>query len=73
MVPGERALGLVMNQSVRDNILLPSLERAVAAASGSTAAPATAWSPSSMELLDIRPRRPELRGRARSRAATSRR
>ena len=25
MVPGERALGLVMNQSVRDNILLPNL------------------------------------------------
>ena len=26
MVPGERALGLVMNQSVRDNILLPNLD-----------------------------------------------
>ncbi len=28
MVPGERALGLVMNQSVRDNILLPQSRRA---------------------------------------------
>ena len=27
MVPGERRLGLVMNLSVRDNILLPSLDR----------------------------------------------
>ena len=26
MVPGERRLGLVMNQSVRDNILLPNLD-----------------------------------------------
>ncbi len=26
MVPGERMLGLVMNQSVRDNILLPNLD-----------------------------------------------
>ena len=30
MVPGERRLGLVMNLSVRDNILLPSLDCAVA-------------------------------------------
>jgi len=63
MVPGERALGLVMNQSVRDNILLPNLaalsrlglidrragDRIVAEL---------------MELVDIRPRRPELSARA---------
>jgi ABC-type sugar transport system ATPase subunit len=63
MVPGERRLGLVMNQSVRDNILLPSLgelshvvwldrragDRIVAEL---------------MELLDIRPRRPALQARA---------
>jgi ABC-type sugar transport system ATPase subunit len=52
MVPGERSLGLVMNQSVRDNILLPGLgkwridkpagDRLVA---------------EMMALLDIRPRR----------------
>jgi ABC-type sugar transport system ATPase subunit len=60
MVPPERALGLVMNQSVRDNILLPNLaalsrlgvidrrvgDRIVAEL---------------MELVDIRPRRPHLR------------
>jgi ABC-type sugar transport system ATPase subunit len=63
MVPGERRLGLVMNQSVRDNILLPNLaafsrvlwldrragDRIVAEL---------------LELLDIRPRRPELKARA---------
>jgi ABC-type sugar transport system ATPase subunit len=63
MVPGERALGLVMNQSVRDNILLPSLgtlsrlgvldrkagDRIVAEL---------------MDLIDIRPRRPQLRASA---------
>jgi ribose transport system ATP-binding protein len=63
MVPGERRLGLVMNQSVRDNILLPSLgelshvfwvdrragDRIVAEL---------------MDLLDIRPRRPALLARA---------
>jgi ribose transport system ATP-binding protein len=60
MVPGARRLGLVMNLSVRDNILLPNLthlhrlgiinrragDRLVAAL---------------MDLLDIRPRRPRLR------------
>jgi ABC-type sugar transport system ATPase subunit len=63
MVPGERRLGLVMNQSVRDNILLPNLaafsrglwldrragDRIVAEL---------------LELLDIRPRRPQLAARA---------
>jgi ribose transport system ATP-binding protein len=63
MVPPERALGLVMNQSVRDNILLPNLaafsrmgvidrragDRVVAEL---------------MELVDIRPRRPGLKAAA---------
>jgi ABC-type sugar transport system ATPase subunit len=63
MVPGERPLGLVMNQSVRDNILLPSLD-------GLTR---LAWLDRKagdrivaelLELLDIRPRRPHLKVRA---------
>ena len=63
MVPPERALGLVMNQTVRDNILLPNLaalsrlgvidrragDRVVAEL---------------MELVDIRPRRPGLKAAA---------
>jgi len=63
MVPGERSLGLIMNQSVRDNILLPNLDtlsrmgyldrdagdRIVAEL---------------MELVDIRPRQPSLRAGA---------
>ena len=44
MVPGERRLGLVMNLSVRDNILLPSLDRLTRAGSSRSRAPATAWS-----------------------------
>ena len=62
-VPGERSLGLIMNQSVRDNILLPNLDtlsrmgyldrdagdRIVAEL---------------MELVDIRPRQPSLRAGA---------
>jgi ABC-type sugar transport system ATPase subunit len=63
LVPGERRLGLVMNQSVRDNILLPSLERLrrggrVDAAAGNRLVAEL------MELLDIRPRRPELKAAA---------
>jgi len=63
LVPGERRLGLVMNQSVRDNILLPSLERLrrggrVDAAAGDRLVAEL------MELLDIRPRRPELKAAA---------
>ena len=62
-VPGERALGLVMNLSVRDNILLPSLHRNnspfwIDRAAGDRFARGL------MELLDIRPRRPELPVRA---------
>ena len=59
-VPGERALGLVMNQSVRDNILLPSATRDnspfwINRRKGD------ALVRELMELLDIRPRRPDLR------------
>ncbi len=57
--PGERALGLVLNQSVRDNILLASLDRVsrnfmVDRAAGDRIVAEL------MDLLDIRPRRPEL-------------
>ena len=44
LVPGERRLGLVMNQSVRDNILLPSLGR-LTGEGGSAARVAASWSP----------------------------
>jgi ABC-type sugar transport system ATPase subunit len=63
MVPGERALGLVMNQSVRDNILLPNL----------SAFSRMGWLDRNagnrvvaelMELIDIRPRRPDLNASA---------
>ena len=59
-VPGERALGLVMNQSVRDNILLPSAARDnspfwINRRKGDAIVHEL------MDLLDIRPRRPELR------------
>jgi ribose transport system ATP-binding protein len=58
-VPGERALGLILNQSVRDNILLASLDRLrrgvlVDRAAGDRVVAEL------MDLLDIRPRRPEL-------------
>jgi ABC-type sugar transport system ATPase subunit len=62
-VPGERALGLVMNLSVRDNILLPSVKRDnspfwIDRKAGDR------FVRGLMELLDIRPRRPELPVRA---------
>ena len=61
--PGERALGLVLNQSVRDNILLASLDRIsrnfmVDRGAGDRIVAEL------MDLLDIRPRRPELPVRA---------
>ncbi len=61
--PGERALGLVLNQSVRDNILLASLDQVsrkfvVDRAAGDRIAAEL------IDLLDIRPRRPELPVRA---------
>jgi ABC-type sugar transport system ATPase subunit len=63
MVPGERALGLVMNLSVRDNILLPNLAAfsrygVVDRAAGDRIVAEL------MVLVDIRPRRPELRAGA---------
>jgi ribose transport system ATP-binding protein len=63
MVPPERALGLVMNQSVRDNILLPNLDAfsrngIVDRAAGDRIVAEL------MALLDIRPRRPQLPARA---------
>ncbi len=62
-VPGERALGLVMNQSVRDNILLPNLDRLTRGGRLDRKA-AEHLVRELMELLDIRPRRPELKARA---------
>ncbi len=59
-VPGERALGLVMNLSVRDNILLPSLNRDNHPL-WINRRTANAVVRELMELLDIRPRRPDLR------------
>lgn len=63
MVPGERRLGLVMGQSVRDNILLPSLDRLTQAGMIDRAA-GDRLVAQLMEMLDIRPRRPELPARA---------
>jgi ABC-type sugar transport system ATPase subunit len=63
MVPGERRLGLVMNQSVRDNILLPSLDRLSRHGRLDRAAGDRLVS-ELMEALDIRPRRPHLRAAA---------
>jgi ABC-type sugar transport system ATPase subunit len=57
MVPGERALGLVMNASVRDNILLPSLDRFTRRGRVDRAA-ADRLVAELMDLIDIRPRRP---------------
>ena len=59
-VPGERALGLVLNQSVRDNILLPSLDRLTPRLRSIDGAAGERIVAELMELLDIRPRRPEL-------------
>jgi ABC-type sugar transport system ATPase subunit len=59
MVPPERSLGLIMNQSVRDNILLPNLDSLARIgwldrrAGGRLVAEL-------MELVDIRPRQPQL-------------
>jgi ribose transport system ATP-binding protein len=63
MVPGERRLGLVMNQSVRDNILLPSLDMLKRAGRLDRAA-ADRLVRELMELLDIRPRHPAVRASA---------
>jgi ABC-type sugar transport system ATPase subunit len=55
MVPGERRLGLIGNLSVRENILLPSLDRVARAGSLDRAAGDRIVA-ELMELLDIRPR-----------------
>jgi ABC-type sugar transport system ATPase subunit len=63
MVPPERTLGLIMSQSVRDNILLPNLDAfsrngVVDRAAGDRIVDEL------MALLDIRPRRPQLKAAA---------
>ncbi len=58
MVPAERPLGLVMNASVRENILLPSLGRLTRHRRFDRAA-ADRIIGELMDLLDIRPRRPD--------------
>ena len=63
MVPGERSLGLVMNQSVRDNILLPNLA-ALARMGWLDRRAGDRIVAELMELVDIRPRRPQLRASA---------
>jgi ABC-type sugar transport system ATPase subunit len=63
MVPGERRLGLIMGLSVRDNILLPSLDRLSRGGRLDRAA-GDRLVAKLMELLDIRPRQPHLRASA---------
>jgi len=63
MVPGERSLGLVMNQSVRDNILLPNLD-ALSRMGWLDRRAGDRIVAELMELVDIRPRRPQLRAGA---------
>jgi ABC-type sugar transport system ATPase subunit len=60
MVPGERRLGLVMNLSVRDNILLPNLD-ALTRGGRIDRAAGDRLVTGLMELLDIRPRDASLR------------
>jgi len=57
MVPAERAIGLIMNASVRDNIVLPSLDRFMRWRFDRPAADRVVNE--LMDLLDIRPRRPD--------------
>jgi ABC-type sugar transport system ATPase subunit len=63
MVPGERSLGLVMNQSVRDNILLPNLG-ALSRMGFLDRAAGDRIVAEVMDVLDIRPRQPDLKARA---------
>ena len=63
MVPGERSLGLVMNQSVRDNILLPNLDM-LSRLGWLDRRAGDRIVAELMELVDIRPRRPQLRAGA---------
>jgi ABC-type sugar transport system ATPase subunit len=59
MVPGERRLGLVMNLSVRENILLPSLDRLVRGGALDRAL-GDRLVATLMDTLDIRPRNAQL-------------
>jgi ABC-type sugar transport system ATPase subunit len=59
MVPGERRLGLVMNLSVRDNILLPNLDRLTRGGRIDRAA-GDRLVGDLIALVDIRPRDPAL-------------
>ena len=63
MVPGERSLGLIMNQSVRDNILLPNLG-AISRMGYLDRAAGDRIVAELMELVDIRPRQPDLKASA---------
>jgi ABC-type sugar transport system ATPase subunit len=63
MVPGERMLGLVPNQSVRDNILLPNLD-VISRIGWLDRKAGDRMVAGLMELIDIRPRRPKLKARA---------
>ncbi len=62
-VPPSRRLGLIMNQSVYDNILLPSLGTTLGGfgRTGIGRGAGRRLVAELMELLDIRPRRPELK------------
>ncbi len=70
-VPDERRLGLIMNMSVRDNILLPSLDR-LARGGRLDRGKGDRLVRELMDLLDIRPRQMHARA-GRYRAAISRR
>jgi ABC-type sugar transport system ATPase subunit len=63
MVPGERMLGLVPNQSVRDNILLPNLD-ALTRIGWLDRKAGDRMVAELMERIDIRPRQPKLKARA---------
>ena len=62
-VPPSRRLGLIMNQSVHDNILLPSLGTTLGSfgRAGVSRRAGRRLVAELMDLLDIRPRRPELK------------
>jgi ABC-type sugar transport system ATPase subunit len=60
MVPGERRLGLVMSRSVRDNILLPNLD-VLSRLGWLDRKAGDRMVMAVMELIDIRPRAPELK------------
>jgi ribose transport system ATP-binding protein len=63
MVPGERRLGLMPNQSVRDNILLPNLD-VLTRIGWLDRKAGDRMVAELMERLDIRPRQPKLKARA---------